>query len=150
MGETNNLREHIGYRKPYSEWIDWTYELPRGYRFPDFTKFLGDDHMSIVEHIGHFIIHCGEVSNHDFLKLMLFPYSLTGTAFEGYTRLLPNSIEERDRMEDSFNQQFYHCQLKVRLTFLAKIVQRAGETANQYVKRFKTARMRCNARIPEE
>ncbi|KAL3519839.1 hypothetical protein ACH5RR_017988 [Cinchona calisaya] len=44
MGETNNLRERIGYRKPYPEWINQTYEFPRGFRFPNFTKISGDDH----------------------------------------------------------------------------------------------------------
>ncbi|KAL3522752.1 hypothetical protein ACH5RR_015586 [Cinchona calisaya] len=71
-------------------------------------------------------------------------------AFEWYTRLQPNSIEKWDKMEDSFHQQFYHCQPEVRFANLAQIVQKARETASQYVQRFKTARMRYNARIPEE
>ncbi|KAL3516421.1 hypothetical protein ACH5RR_023323 [Cinchona calisaya] len=54
--EANNLRERIGYRKPYPEWIDHTYDFPRGFRFPNFTKFFGDDHQSTPEHIGLFTI----------------------------------------------------------------------------------------------
>ncbi|KAL3498086.1 hypothetical protein ACH5RR_040818 [Cinchona calisaya] len=127
MGKANNPREFIGYWKPYPEWIDQTYEFPRRFRFPDFTKFLGYDHESTVEHIDIFTI---------------LPYSAI--------RLPHNSINEWDRMEDAFHQQIYHSQLEVRFTDLAQIVQRARKMASQYVKRFKTAKMRCNAKIPKE
>ncbi|KAL3516549.1 hypothetical protein ACH5RR_023451 [Cinchona calisaya] len=116
IGEANNHRECIGYKKPYREWIDQTYEFLRGFRFPDFTKFSGDDHQLTERHLS-------------------------------ITRLSLNLIEEWDRMEDAFHQQFYHCVPEVRFTDLAQIVQRARETASQYVERFKTARMRCNAKI---
>ncbi|KAL3502561.1 hypothetical protein ACH5RR_037010 [Cinchona calisaya] len=72
------------------------------------------------------------------------------TTFESYTILPPNSIEEWNRLEDAFHQQFYRCQPEVRFTDLVQIVQRARKMASQYVEKFKTARMRCNARVPEE
>ncbi|KAL3520206.1 hypothetical protein ACH5RR_018355 [Cinchona calisaya] len=78
--------------------------------FP-FQRFIP---YSNVEHIGCFTIQCGEVSNHDFLKLRLFPYYLTGTTFEWYTRLSPDSIEEWHRMEVAFHRQFYHRRLEER------------------------------------
>ncbi|KAK9279033.1 hypothetical protein L1049_012708 [Liquidambar formosana] len=48
------------YRKPYLEWIDQHNEFPRG-----------EERRSIVEHIGRFVIQCGELANND-LKFYSF------------------------------------------------------------------------------
>jgi hypothetical protein len=34
-----------------------------------------------IEHVGQFILQCGEASANDVLKLRMFPLSLSGTAF---------------------------------------------------------------------
>ena len=39
------------YRKPYSEWVDRTYEFPRGYKMPDFSLFNGEREQSTIEHV---------------------------------------------------------------------------------------------------
>ncbi|KAL3512878.1 hypothetical protein ACH5RR_025595 [Cinchona calisaya] len=62
IDETNNLRKRMGYRKLYPEWIDRTYEFPRGFWFFDITKFSSDntsqqwsisiDLLSNVERLG--------------------------------------------------------------------------------------------------
>ncbi|GKV50945.1 hypothetical protein SLEP1_g57622, partial [Rubroshorea leprosula] len=65
------------YHKPYPDYIDRDNPFPRGFKVPEFTLFSGDASQSTIEHIGRFTIQCGEASGDDFLKLRLFPSSLT-------------------------------------------------------------------------
>ena len=80
------------YRKPYPEWIDRTYEFPRGYNMPDFSLFNGKIDQSTIEHIARFTTQCGEFTNYDFMKFKLFPNSLSEPTFIWYTSLLVESI----------------------------------------------------------
>jgi hypothetical protein len=54
--------------------------------------FTGDDGKTTLDHVGQFILQCGEASANDALKLRMFPLSLFGTAFTWFTYLAPNSI----------------------------------------------------------
>jgi hypothetical protein len=65
---------------------------PRGYRVPEFSKFSGEDGKTILEHVGQFILQCGEASANDMLKLRMLSLSLSGTFFTWFTSLAPNSI----------------------------------------------------------
>ena len=42
------------YKKPYLEWVDKMMPLPKGYKVPNFTTFLGDDDKSTMEHVSRF------------------------------------------------------------------------------------------------
>jgi hypothetical protein len=64
------------YHKPYPEAYDQIV-LPSRYRVPDFTKFSGQDNMTTMEHISQFLIHCGDASAVDALRIRLFPLSLS-------------------------------------------------------------------------
>jgi hypothetical protein len=94
------LRESFGiepkgkgrvYQKPYPDYYDQL-PYPRGYRVPKFSKFSGEDGKTTLENVGQFILHCGEDSDHDGLKLRMFPLSLSGTIFTWFTSSAPNSI----------------------------------------------------------
>jgi hypothetical protein len=52
----------------------------------------GDYGKTTLEHVGQFILQCGEVSANDALKLLMFPLSLPGTVFTWFTSLAHNSI----------------------------------------------------------
>ncbi|GKV35610.1 hypothetical protein SLEP1_g43856 [Rubroshorea leprosula] len=65
------------YHKSYPDYIDRDNPFPRGFKVPEFTLFSGDMSQSTIEHIGRFTIQCGEALGDDFLKLRLFPSSLT-------------------------------------------------------------------------
>lgn len=71
-------------QKPYPDWVDRDYELPRGYRIPEFTKFTGDDDQRPTDHLARFELQCGDAGQNEFLKLRLFPYSLADSALEWY------------------------------------------------------------------
>ncbi|KAL2491132.1 Retrotransposon gag protein [Abeliophyllum distichum] len=79
------------YRKPYPDWIDQVYPWPRGYKVPEFSLFTGLDEVSTLEHIGRFILQCGELT--DYHKMRLFPSSLTGIAFSWFINLSANSVQ---------------------------------------------------------
>jgi hypothetical protein len=68
------------YRRPYPEAYDHI-AMPHRYRVPDFTKFSGQDNLTMIEHISKFLVQCGEASGNDALKIRLFLLSLSGSAF---------------------------------------------------------------------
>jgi hypothetical protein len=68
------------YQKPYPDYYDQL-PYPRGYRVSEFSKFSGDDGKTMLEHVGQFILQCGEVSANDALKLRMLPLSLSGHCF---------------------------------------------------------------------
>ena len=68
------------YQRPHPKNYDYV-AYPQGFKIPEFIKFTGDDSRTTLEHIGQFIIQCGEASTNDIYKLRLFPLSLSGAAF---------------------------------------------------------------------
>jgi hypothetical protein len=74
------------YQKPYPDYYDQL-PYPRGYRVPEFSKFSGEDGKTTLEHVGQFILQCGETSANDALKLRMFPLSLSSTDFTWFTFL---------------------------------------------------------------
>lgn len=74
-------------------------ELPRGCKIPMFTKFIGDNNKSIVEHIVRFETEAGDIANDEGLKMRYFPSSLTKNAFTRFTTLTLNSIRTWDQLE---------------------------------------------------
>jgi hypothetical protein len=60
------------YQKLYPDYYD---QLPytRSYRVPEFSKFSGNDGKTTLDHVGQFILQCGESSANDALKLRMFP-----------------------------------------------------------------------------
>jgi hypothetical protein len=55
------------YQKSYPDYYD---QLPyhRGYRVPKFSKISGEDGKTTLEHVGQFILQCGEASVNDVLN----------------------------------------------------------------------------------
>jgi hypothetical protein len=72
-------RGHV-YQKSYPNYYDQL-SYPRGYRAPEFSKFSREDGKITLEHVGKFILQCGEASTSDALKLRMFPLFLSGTVF---------------------------------------------------------------------
>jgi hypothetical protein len=74
-----------------------------------------------LEHVGQFILQCGEASANDALKLRMFPLSLSGTAFTWFTSLTSNSIFTWVQLEQKFHEYFYSGDIKLRLSHLTVI-----------------------------
>ncbi|XP_060675539.1 uncharacterized protein LOC132804980 [Ziziphus jujuba] len=136
------------YKRPSLEAIN-RIEFPRGFRFPEFTLFLGEENQSTVEHIGHFTIQCGEAVANEFLKLRLFANSLTGSAFSWYINLQPNLIHRWQELEQKFHEQFYRIEQEISTADLSRLRQMEGESVENFITWFKRARIRWHLDIPE-
>jgi hypothetical protein len=80
------------YQKLHPEYFDMI-PYPRSVRVPNLAKFMGDDAKITYEHIGQFLAQVNVVGITDVHKIRMFPLSLTGTAFNWFTSLPPNSID---------------------------------------------------------
>jgi hypothetical protein len=109
------LRESFGieskgqgraYQKPYPNYYNQL-SYPRGNRIPEFSKFSGEEGKTTLEHVGQFILQCGEASANDALKSRIFSLSLSGTAFTWFTSLAPNSIFTWAQLEQKYPEYFY-------------------------------------------
>jgi hypothetical protein len=137
------------FRRPYPDRVEREFERPRNYKVPDFSTFSGDDEKTAYEHISRFTIQCGELSNNGNGKLIMFPNSLTGQAFKWYSSLPPHSIETWNDMEEKFLNHFARTDLGISMADLARLKQELGETADQFIMRFKRTRLRCQTQLPE-
>ena len=99
--------------------------------------------------MGRFILQCGEPGYDDNLKLKLFPHSLLKVAFTWFINLQENSIHTRQDMENQFHAQFFRTEPEVTMVDLSKFKQRQGESAEQYIDRFKKAKNRCHVYMPK-
>lgn len=136
----NLIRQEIGrghnrlvYRKPYPDYIDRDYPYPRG--VPELTLFSGDDNRSTVEHVGRFIAQCQDTASNDYWKLRQFPISLTGSAFQWYITLRPDSIHTWDQMEEAFHEQFYFVEPVLSIANLSRLRQLPDEKAEAFIAR---------------
>ncbi|XP_043700185.1 uncharacterized protein LOC122650885 [Telopea speciosissima] len=136
------------YRKPYPEYFD-VVDLGRNPKIPEFTKFSGEDKVSTIEHIAHFIVQCGNLDGLEAAKLRLFPNSLTGLTFTWYFNLPANSNQSWQEMEELFHTQFYRTEPEITIGDLAKLTQESGEAVDGFITRFKTAKYKCLSTLPE-
>ncbi len=56
-------------------------ELPKGYKIPKFTTFVGDTSESTVEDVARYLTVPGDIANNDNLRLKFFQNSLTKNSF---------------------------------------------------------------------
>jgi hypothetical protein len=61
------------YQKPYPEYCD-AVPYPRGFKVPDFARFIGDDTRTTYEHIGQFVAQINDVGITDVHKIILFSF----------------------------------------------------------------------------
>ena len=76
-----------------------TLHILKGFKIFEFFKFIGNNSRTTLEHIGQFIIQCGETSTSDIYKLRLFLLSLSGAAFTWFISLSPNLVHTRSDLE---------------------------------------------------
>jgi hypothetical protein len=108
------------YHKSYPEYFD-TVPYPRGFRVPDFVKFIGDDSRMIYEHIGQYLVQINHVGINDVHQIRLFSLSLFGAAFSWFTSLAPNSVNTWAGLEEKFHENFYNGETKLKLSDLTSV-----------------------------
>jgi hypothetical protein len=130
------------YQKPYLYYYDQL-PYPRSYRVPEFSMFSGEDGKTTLEHVGQFLLQCGEASANDALKLRMFPLSLSGTAIIWFTSIAPNSIFTWAQLEQKFHEYFYSGDIELRLSHLTTVKQNHNEPTADYISKFRDTRNRC-------
>lgn len=136
------------YSSPLPDFVLQT-ELPRGWKVPKFTKFVGDTEESTVEHMARYQTEAGDIEKNEDLKLKYFPSSLTKNAFTWFTMLPPQSIQTWTQLERLFHEQFYVGQSKISLKELASVKQKVVESIDQYLNRFRLLKARCFTTVPK-
>ena len=99
--------------------------------------------MTTMEHISRFLAQCGEASAEEALRVRFFPLSLTGSAFTWFASLPPNSIRGWTDLEKQFHQYFFAGDNKLKCSDLILVKQQEGESAVEYIQRFRDVRNRC-------
>jgi hypothetical protein len=89
------------YQKLYPNYFDFV-PYPRGFRVPDFVKFIGEDSGSTYKHVGQYLAQTSDVGMNDMYRVRLFLLSLSGTAFNWFMSLAPNSINTWVGLEEKF------------------------------------------------
>jgi hypothetical protein len=74
---------------------------------PEFIKFTREDNRTIWKHVSQFLAQLGEASSADYLKVMLFPLSLTDITFLWFSALPPGSILTWAHLEKTLHDHFY-------------------------------------------
>ncbi|KAM1301887.1 hypothetical protein ACFX2H_012867 [Malus domestica] len=92
------------YSKPYSKKID-ALKMPRGYQPPKFMQFDGKGNLK--QHVAHFVETCNNTGTEGDYLAKQFVSSLKGNAFEWYTGLEPESINNWEQLEREFLNRFY-------------------------------------------
>lgn len=64
-------------------------ELPKSWKIPKFTMFLGDTNKSSFNHIDQYQADARDLANNENLKMKYFLNSLTKNAFKWFTTLPP-------------------------------------------------------------
>ncbi|KAL6284692.1 hypothetical protein ACE6H2_015621 [Prunus campanulata] len=137
-----------GYRKPLPSHYD-AIPFPKGYQRPIFDKFDGIN-SSLHEHLTHFYSACGETSQLDALLVRQFVQSLKGSAFTWYTQLPPGSILTWDDMQKAFLAQFVSSKKNVSIMDLAQTTQKLGESANDFIMRWRSLNLQCLEKITKQ
>jgi hypothetical protein len=130
---TNN---NSNYQAPY-------YTVAYTYPIPEFSKFSAEDGKTTLEHVGQFILQCGEASANDTLKLRMCPLALSCTAFTWFTSLAPNSNFTWAALEQKLHDYFYSRDTELRFSHLTTIKQNHNELVTNYNKRFRDTRNQC-------
>jgi hypothetical protein len=109
------------YTPPFPEWYYRVILPPRAKPLTEFTKFSWQDDTSTVEHIARYLMQLGEASADEAFRVRYFPLSLTGSAFQWFTSLSPQSIGTWKDLEQKFHAHYFSGSTEKKLIDLATL-----------------------------
>jgi hypothetical protein len=109
----------------------------------EFTKFSGQDDTSTVEHIAHYMMRLGEASADEAFRLRYCSMSLTGSAFQWFTSLPPQSVGTWRELERKFHAHYFSCSTEKKLIDLTTLKQRHNEPPLEFLRRFRDVKGMC-------
>jgi hypothetical protein len=130
------------YHKLYPKYFDMI-PYPWGFRVLDIARFMGDDAKTKYEHIEQFLAQVNDMGITNVHKIRMFPLSLTGSAFNWFASLPPNSIDSWVSLELKFHDYFYNGEIELTLSDLTSSRQKYTETISDYLRWFREVKNRC-------
>jgi hypothetical protein len=79
----------------------------------------------------------------DVHRIRLFPLSLSGTSFNWFTSLAPNSVDNWVTLEQKFDDYFYNGEVELRLSDLTVVRQKYNETIPKNLWKFRETQNKC-------
>ncbi|KAM0990477.1 hypothetical protein ACFX2C_008989 [Malus domestica] len=132
------------YSKPYLKKID-ALKMLRGYQPPKFMQFDGKGNPK--QHVAHFVETCNNAGTERNNLSKQFVRSLKGNAFEWYTDLEPESINNWEQLEREFLNRFYSTRRTVSMLELTNTKQWEDEPVVDYINRWRTLSLDCKDRL---
>ncbi|KAM2698306.1 hypothetical protein EV1_037327 [Malus domestica] len=134
------------YSKLYSKKID-ALRMPMGYQPSKFMQFDGKGNPK--QHVAHFVETCNNAGIEGDYLVKQFVRSLKGNAFEWYTDLKPESINNWEQLEREFLNRFYSTHRTVSMLELTSTKQWKDELVIDYINRWHTLSLDCKDRLSE-
>jgi hypothetical protein len=131
------------YTPPFLEWYYRVILPPRVKPPTEFTNFSGQDDTSTVEHIARYLMQLGEASADEAFRVRYFPLSLTGSAFQWFTSLPPQSVGTWRELEQKFHAHYFSGSTEKKLIDLTTLKQRHNETPFEFLRRFREVKGMC-------
>ncbi|MQL88312.1 hypothetical protein Taro_020861 [Colocasia esculenta] len=96
------------------------------------------------EHVAHYTIAMGDLASDESYLLRYFATSLTGVAFQWYSKLRSGSVTDWADMQKKFYDRFQTAERKVSLTELCSLKQKKEESAIDFIRRWRELSMGCD------
>ncbi|XP_059650361.1 uncharacterized protein LOC132296149 [Cornus florida] len=134
------------YSKPYTERIN-ILKMPIRYQPPKLQQFDGKGNPK--QHVAHFIETCGNDGANGDLLVKQFVRSLKRNAFDWYTDLKAEGIDNWEQMEQEFLNRFYSTRRTIGMLELTNTKQMQGEPVVNYINRWRALSLDCNDHLSE-
>ena len=143
--EEDTLKEH-GIKPPYPLWMD-SVPFPTKFKHPTLQTYTGKG--SARQHVIHFKILTGAIADQDALKIRLFASTLKGTAFDWYSTLPENSIQNWAMLETRFLTHFKGEDHPVTMAQLCSLKQGENESTYDFIHKWKAMAYKCSDVLPQ-
>ncbi|MQL77965.1 hypothetical protein Taro_010391 [Colocasia esculenta] len=111
-------------------------------KVPKLPKY--DGYGEPQEHVAHYTIAMGDLASDESYLLRYFATSLTGVAFQWYSKLRSGSVADWADMQKKFYDRFQTAERKVSLAELCSLKQKKEESAIDFIRRWRELSMGCD------
>ncbi|XXG73177.1 hypothetical protein AAC387_Pa07g2138 [Persea americana] len=143
--EEDTLKEH-GIKSPYPLWMDSVPFLPK-FKQPLLQTYTGKG--SARQYVIHFKILTGTIADQDALKIRLFAGTLKGTAFDWYSTLPEDSIQNWTMLETRFLTHFKGEDHPITMAQLYSLKHGENESTYDFIHKWKAMAYKCSDVLPQ-
>ncbi|XXG41948.1 hypothetical protein AAC387_Pa01g2312 [Persea americana] len=143
--EEDTLKEH-GIKPTYPLWMD-SVPFPPKFKQSLLQTYMGKG--SARQHAIHFKILTGTIADQDALKIRLFASTLKGTAFDWYSTLPDDSIQNWNMLETRFLTHFKGEDHHVTMAQLCSLKQGENESTYDFIHKWKAMAYKCSDVLPQ-